>query len=85
MAVLAALATPLAMRLDSDSNMVTRFHLVTAWQRRLRSASVMSAQFRLGMGSQMRSAKRSELGWHLGLGSAFRRLRRHHRRRPRGE
>ena len=84
MAVLAALATPLAMRPDLGSNLVMQLRLVTTWQRRLRSASVMSAQFRLGMGSQMRSAKRSELGWHLGLGSAFRRLRRHHRRRPQG-
>lgn len=82
---MAGLATSLAMHLDSDSNMVTRFHLVTVWQRRLRSASVMSAQFRLGRGSQMRLGMRLGLGWHSGLGSAFRRLRRHHhRRRPQG-
>ena len=58
MAVLAALATPLAMRPDLDSNLVMRLRLVTAWQRRLRSVSVRPAQFRLGMGSPMRLGMR---------------------------
>ena len=80
---MAVLATSLAMHLDSDSNMVTRFHLVTAWQRRLRSVSVRPAQFRLGMDSQMRSGLGLGMGWHLGLGSAFRPLHHHHRRRRR--
>jgi hypothetical protein len=85
MAVLAALVMSLAMRPDSDSNPVMRFHLVTTWQRRSRSASVMSAQFHLGMGSQMRSGLGLGMGWHLEMGSAFRRLRHHHRRRrPQG-
>jgi hypothetical protein len=77
MAVLAALAMSLAMRPDSDSNPVMRFHLVTTWQRRSRSASVMSAQFHLGMGSQMRS------GLGLGMGCYRRRRPLHHQRRRR--
>ena len=84
MAVLAALATPLAMRPDLGSNLVMQLRLVTTWQRRLRSASVMSAQFRLGMGLGMGSQMRLGLSWHSRLGSAFRRLRRHRRRRPQG-
>ena len=72
MAVLATLATSLAMRPDSDLNLVMRFHLVTAWQRRLRSVSVRPAQFHLGMDSPMRL----EMG-------CYRRHRRHRHRHRR--
>jgi len=67
---MAVLATPLAMRPDSGSYLVMRFHLVTAWQRRLRSASVMPAQFRLGMGLGMRLGMGSPM--RLGMGSPMR-------------
>ena len=71
MAVLATLATPLAMRPDLGSNLVMQLRLVTAWQRRLRSVSVRPAQFRLGMGSPMR----------LGMGCYRRHRHRRHRHR----
>ena len=64
MALPLAPVTPQAMSPDPVSSLATQIRLAMAWQQRLAAASVIPAQFHLGMHLVMRLG----MGMHLGMG-----------------